>query len=154
MSMTTIIYHLICPTCIAISFGVLYNTPHKFYVSCSMVATLSWLVYVFTVNATSPAIASFLATLAAVLFSRVLTVKMKCPITIFLVPAIIPLVPGGGIYYTVYYIVMEQLSDALNKGIESVKIAFAIVIGIVCVVAIPREVFQKEYWKQRRIYKG
>ena len=33
----------------------------------------------------------------------------------------------------------------------AVKLAFAIVLGIVFVVAIPRQFFQKGYWKQWRI---
>ena len=61
--------------------------------------------------------------------------------TIFLVSGIIPLVPGAGIYYTVYYMVTNQLAEASRRGMESVKVAFAIVLGIVFVVSIPRDVF-------------
>ena len=45
----------------------------------------------------------------------------KCPITIFLVSGIIPLVPGAGIYYTAYYLVTGQMSLAAVKGLEAVK---------------------------------
>ena len=106
------------------------------------------------VQGVTPAIASFFGVLVVVLMSRMLTVRMKCPITIFLVPGIIPLVPGAGIYFTAYYLVTNQLYLAAEKGIESVKIAFAIVLAIVFIVSIPREVFQPTYWKQRRLRKG
>ena len=89
-----------------------------------------------------------------VLISRMLTVRMKCPITIFLVSGIFPLVPGAGIYYTAYYLVTNQLSLAAQKGLDSIKIAFGIVLGIVFIVSIPREFFQIRYWKERRIRKG
>ena len=88
------------------------------------------------------------------MFSRMMTVKMKCPITIFLISGIIPLVPGAGIYYTAYYLVTNQYMKAAEKGIESVKIAFAIVLGIIFIVSIPRELFRLKYWKQRRFKKG
>ena len=90
---------------------------------------------------TTVALASFVGTLAVVLISRILTVRKKCPITIFLVSGIIPLVPGAGIYYTAYYLVTGQMSLAAVKGLEAVKIAFAIVLGIIFVVSIPRDVF-------------
>ena len=102
----------------------------------------------------SAAVASFLGALVVVLISRMLTVKMKCPITIFLVSGIFPLVPGAGIYYTAYYLVTNQLALAAQKGLESVKIAFGIVLGIVFIVSIPREAFQIKYWRQRRLRKG
>ena len=96
------------------------------------------------------ALASFVGTLAVVLISRILTVRKKCPITIFLVSGIIPLVPGAGIYYTAYYLVTGQTSLAAVKGLEAVKIAFAIVLGIIFVVSIPRDVFQIRYWRAKR----
>ena len=74
---------------------------------------------------------------------------MKCPITIFLVSGIIPLVPGAGVYYTAYYLVMNQLSMAAQKGMESIKIAFGIVLGIAFIISIPREAFQMGYWRQK-----
>ena len=73
-----------------------------------------------------------------------------CPITIFLVSGIIPLVPGAGIYYTAYYLVTGQMSLAAVKGLEAVKIAFAIVLGIIFVVSIPRDAFQIRYWRAKR----
>ena len=77
----------------------------------------------------------------------------KCPITIFLISGIITLVPGAGIYFTAYYLVTNQLAMAAVKGLGAVKVAFAIVLGIVCIVSIPREVFQKEYWIERKLKK-
>lgn len=39
---------------------------------------------------------------------------------------------------------------AAVKGLEAVKIAFAIVLGIIFVVSIPRDVFQIRYWRAKR----
>ena len=101
----------------------------------------------------SPALASFFGTLAVVLISRILTVRMKCPITIFLISGIIPLVPGAGVYFTAYYLVTNQMALASQRGMEALKIAFAIVLGIVVIVSIPREFFQARYWRQRKALK-
>ena len=101
----------------------------------------------------SPALASFFGTLAVVLISRILTVRMKCPITIFLISGIIPLVPGAGVYFTAYYLVTNQMALASQRGMEALKIAFAIVLGIVLIVSIPREFFQVRYWRQRKALK-
>ena len=63
--------------------------------------------------------------------------------TIFLVSGILPLVPGAGIYWTAYYLVTDQLAEAADRGFLAVKVAVAIVLGIVFVFEIPQWVFRK-----------
>lgn len=125
-----------------IAFAAMFNVPKRYYMCCGFTGMAGWMTYcVMVYGHASAAFASFFATLVVVLISRALTVLMKCPITIFLVSGIIPLVPGAGVYYTVYYLVTNQLAEASRRGMESVKIAFAIVLGIVFVVSIPRDAF-------------
>ena len=69
---------------------------------------------------------------------------------VFLVSGIVPLVPGAGVYDTAYYLVTNQPAHAGQSGLEALKIAFAIVLGIVFIVAIPREVFHGDYWRRRK----
>ena len=152
--MGEMLFQLLCSFFGTIAFSILYQVPRKYYISCGMTGATGWMIYRVMVQGVTPAIASFFGVLVVVLMSRMLTVRMKCPITIFLVPGIIPLVPGAGIYFTAYYLVTNQLYLAAEKGIESVKIAFAIVLAIVFIESIPREVFQPTYWKQRRLRKG
>lgn len=40
------------------------------------------------------------------------------------------LVPGAGIYWTVYYLITEQLRLAVYTGYEAVKVAIAIVLEL------------------------
>lgn len=132
-----------------VGYAVLFNVPKRFYLSCGFTGAAGWFVYRLTEVHTSAAVASFFGTLVVVLISRMLTVRLKCPITIFLVAGILPMVPGAGVYYTAYYLVTNQLSEAVVRGMGAVKVAFAIVLGIVCIVSIPREFFQLRYWRQR-----
>ena len=148
--MENVLFDVVFSFLATIAYVVLFNVPGKYYISCGITGTVAWLVYKLSLVSFSAAAATFLATLAAVFLSRMLTVRKKCPITIFLMAGIIPLVPGAGIYYTVYYLVTNQLDLAVQKGLESVKVAFAIVLGIVFIVSIPREVFNIRYWKVRK----
>lgn len=145
----------ICAFAGATAFAVLFNVPRHFYIGCGITGAAGWCVYLILEEYTgvSTAIASFCGTLVVVLMSRMLTVRMKCPITIFLVSGVIPMVPGAGIYYTTYYLVMNQLGMAASKGLEAVKVSFGIVLGIAIVLSIPRDVFQKGYWKQLKYHR-
>ena len=78
-----------------------------------------------TVDFSSPAVASFIGTLMVVLLSRIFSVWKKCPITVFLISGIFPLVPGASVYYTAYYFVTGDMALASQMGISSIKIAFS-----------------------------
>ena len=101
-------------------------------------------------NHSTTVFATFIATMVVVLGSRIFAVVRKCPITVFLISGIFPLVPGFGVYSTAYYFVTNNLDEATEWGIYSLKIAFAIVLGIVFIVSIPRQLFTAKYWQVRR----
>ena len=74
--------------------------------------------------------------------SRWFAVRERCPVTIFLISGIIPLVPGAGIYRAAYYAVTDQLYLAAQTGFDALKMAVAIVLGIVFVFEIPQAAFR------------
>jgi len=144
---------LICSFFGTICFSVLFNVPKKFYIGCGITGSMGWLCYYLLLAVTSSTVATFAGTLLVVLMARILAVWLKCPITIFLVPGIFPLLPGTSVYYTAYHLVTENLSEAAHNGLEALKLAFAIVIAIVFVFSVPRELFQFSYWRKRRLKK-
>lgn len=148
--MTEVLANIACPFLGTVAYAILFNVPKRFYFAGGFTGMAGWLVYQLVLGYSSAAIASFAGTLVVVFISRMLTVKMRCPITLFLVSGIVPLVPGAGVYYTAYYLVTGQVALAGQSGLGALKVAFAIVLGIVFIVSIPREVFQGQYWKQRK----
>lgn len=152
MTTREIFIHIFCSFVGTIGFAIIYNVPRKYYIGCGITGMAGWLMYLFvsTQDNMTTALASFCGSFVVVLLSRILTVSLKCPITIFLVAGILPLVPGAGVYNTAYYLVTNRITLAMLKGIESLKVAFAIVMGIVIVVSIPRDAFHLVYWKKRR----
>lgn len=142
--------HVICPFMGTLGYAVLYNIPARFYLSCGITGTFGWLTYLLFVDVTSPAIASFFGALVVTLMARFLTVKLRCPIIIFLISAIFPLVPGAGIYNTVYHMVLNDYSQALYYGMTALKVAFAIAMGIAFILPIPRAVFFRIWNKKSK----
>lgn len=61
--------------------------------------------------------------------------------------------PGAGVYYTMYYLVSNELTLAAIKGLESLKIAFGIVLGIVFIVTIPKKWFFIQNWRKKDVEK-
>ena len=81
------------------------------------------------------------ATLALTVFSRTVAAIRKNPVTIYLIAGIFPLVPGAGIYYTSYYFIMNQMKDFSRYGMETIKVAGAIVLGIIFGFSLPQTWF-------------
>lgn len=144
-----VLANMFCSFLGTVAFSILFNVPRRFYICCGLTGMAGWLCYLVSVEMMSVSTATFLGTVLVVLLSRILAVWKKCPITVFLVSGIFPLIPGAGVYYTVYNVVQGNLAEAAGKGIGAVKIAFAIVLGIVFVVSIPKKWFQVCYWRKR-----
>lgn len=75
--------------------------------------------------------------------------RMKCPITMFMIPGVFPLVPGASVYYMAYDLVIGKTGEAGESGLLALKIAFGIVLGITFAVSVPREAFDGDYWRER-----
>lgn len=126
-----------------IAFSALFNVPKEEYVFCGLTGALGWFCYlVVSAGGQSVVIASFFATMALTLVSRFFAVYRRMPITIFLISGIFPLVPGAGIYYTAYHLIMNENVLALDKGMQTAKIAIAIALGIVLILSLPQNIFK------------
>lgn len=121
------------------AFAVLYGTPHKYYPLCAVTGGIGWVLYLFLMQVFHLGIGtSTMAAAAAVTaFARCFAVSQKCPVTVFLISGIIPLVPGAGVYWMAYYLVMGDLNQAAVHGLGAAKAAVAIVLGISVISELP-----------------
>ncbi len=137
-----LLFQGIIATLATTAFSMLFGVPVRFYPYCGLIGGIGWLLYLILAPLTAAPAATFFATVAVILMSRWFAVRKHCPVTIFLISGIIPLVPGTGIYRASYYTVTGQLAMAGQTGFEAVKIAVAIVLGIVFVFELPQRIFR------------
>ena len=124
-----------------VSFSVLFGVPREYYPYCGFIGGAGWLVYCLAELFLPGSGPCFVATAVVILLSRTAAVVKRCPVTIFLIAGIFPLVPGAGVYWTVYHIVMEELFLAVSTGYSAMKEAIALVMGIVFVFELPQKLF-------------
>lgn len=118
-----------------VGFSALFGAPRRYYVDCGLVGMLGWAMYLLTADLGLVG-AAFLGALTVAAMSSVLAVVRKCPTTVFLICGIIPLVPGGGIFWTAYYLVSDQLLLAATTGFTALKVTISIAGGIILVGAL------------------
>ena len=79
-----------------VSFSVLFGVPREYYPYCGFIGGAGWLVYCLAELFLPGSGPCFVATAVVILLSRTAAVVKRCPVTIFLIAGIFPLVPGAG----------------------------------------------------------
>ena len=124
-----------------IAFSVMFYVPREYYCECGVIGGTGWIVY--WIGTGKLGMSAFIATLAATIFvalsSRIESARKKCPATMFLLPVIFPLVPGIGLYQTIYYLIMDEAARSGEYGRQAFGAAVAIVLGIMCAFEIPQK---------------
>ena len=112
---------------------------------------LGWFAYLISAPFASVVMQNFIAAITVALFSEFMSRLLKTPSTVFLVIGVLPMVPGGGIYYTMEYGVQGNTQMFIEKGIETISVAGAIAVGVSVASAIFRmySYFQIQQFRQR-----
>lgn len=133
----------------SLGFGILFNVPKKHLLSVALVGMLGGIMYrLLLVSTASESLALFVASMAISLVSEILARCLHCPTTIFLICAMVPLVPGGGMYYTMLDIVNADFVSALTTGMNTLINACSIVLGCTLVSSIFYAINHQRLWKR------
>ena len=94
------------------------------------------------------------ATIAISLYAEIMARLTSSPTTIYLAVALIPLVPGGGMYYTMLDFINGEIDLAISTGVHTLLISGALAMGIILVsssVTLTRKVMLKRrHLKEKR----
>jgi uncharacterized membrane protein YjjB (DUF3815 family) len=91
-------------------------------------------------GAYSPIIACFVAACVIAIISEVATRLTKETATLFIIPAIFPLVPGKGMYDTMAHMIANDYNSAMSMGLQTLFVAGAIAMGLLVVISLSRMV--------------
>lgn len=91
--------------------------------------------------------AAFLGSFILAMMSHTMSRRYKRPVIIFIVPGIIPLVPGGAAYEATRLLVTNAYTPAVNQFLEVTLTSGAIAFGILCA-----EIFYYIYTRLKHAY--
>lgn len=112
---------------------------------------LTWIVYLLVKQWNSDVFIGFLiSTIFATIYAEVLARVKKAPTTIFVLPAVVPLIPGSGLYYTMQAAILGNFNEFQTMGIQTLKMALAIAGGIL-VVGVCLHLVEQIYLKFLKI---
>lgn len=132
-------------------FAMMFNINGKrlIYAACTG-AIGGTILYLLTSNHINKIEALFVATLIISILSEIIARKTKSPVIFYLLPSLIPLVPGAGMYYTMLNVVKEDYDMALNVGLNTLLEVSSIVIASTIISSFIKIII---YYKNRKIRK-
>ena len=114
----------------SIGFGILFNIRGKKLILAGLTGAIGGILYKYSLYlGMSELVANFLGALGLAIFGEIFARLCKTPVTTFIVCALIPLVPGGGILE----VIQGNVQEALVKGLETLSIAGVLALGILVV---------------------
>lgn len=120
-----------------VGFAIFLNAPKSILISSGLVGGIGWSVFYYLVQLTGNDILSnFVAALLVSYISEILARRLKQPAIIFIIPGIIPLVPGLGMYNTMLYLVQNDYNNAIAKGADVLFVGGAISLGILVITSL------------------
>jgi uncharacterized membrane protein YjjB (DUF3815 family) len=112
-------------------FALLFRTPARLIAPASITAVVGYVLSVWAGAELGAEWAGiFLGSLAAALVGEMLATRLRAPATIFLTVAVIPLVPGAGLYNTMLALVQGRSADAAAAGSSTMLAAGGIALGL------------------------
>ena len=115
----------------SLGFGIIFQIRGGNLWLSALGGMLGWFVYLlFDGFFMDDILQYFLAAAAVSVFSELMAIVRRAPVTVILVAAIIPLVPGGLIYQTMMSFLEGNSAAFLELGVYTFKIAGAIALGI------------------------
>lgn len=123
--------------CSTIGFSILFHVPKKHLVTAGFVGALGWVTYMYlTTSGSGKIMACFVGSCVVALISELFSRAFKDAATIFIIPGILPLVPGAGMYYTMLAILEGDVEKTASVGTETLMMAGAIAVALLVVASI------------------
>lgn len=128
-------------------FSVFFHIDKKKLIPVSTAGAFTWILYLISRHlGASEMLGLFLASVASSVMAEIFARVMKAPSTVFVIPILVPLIPGGNLYYTMSHLVLGDTAK-FNTFLRLVLWeASSIALGVIVVLSIVHLIRQLEYY--------
>lgn len=118
----------------AIGFALVFQSSIRHLLLDGVAGLAAEAVYLLAgAGGCSDFLCAFLSALSVTLLAEVLARIRKAPTIVFLLPGIVPIVPGSSLYYMMSALVFRTYDSAVTYGRATLYISVGIVTGIIVV---------------------
>ena len=139
MNISTMFIQSLFAFFVSLGFGILFNIKGNKLFYAGIGGGLGWFISIYCeslgLNTTS---SFFIASIIFSIYSEIMARVLKTPVTTLIICALIPLVPGGGMYYTMYEAINGNIMKASELGIDTMASAGSLALGIIFISTLTR----------------
>ena len=122
----------------SLGFALIFNIGKKHVIPASLGGLLSWGVYLLCRETfeMDTMVATICSSVCCQIYAEILARIMKAPTTVFYIPAVVPLIPGGALYNTMNAAVYQDWNACRQYGVQTLQGTLGIAVGISFVSAV------------------
>lgn len=134
------LYYFLTAFVASIAYAMVFELHGRTLIMTSLGGGISWLIYKWmsAISGIDELVPYLIATLVVSFYSELMARKMKKPATLFLIVAMLPLVPGQGIYDTMLAFVNGDSSLGMQRGSRTLAITGTLALGMLLASTIFR----------------
>ena len=118
-------------------FAMIFHIRPRYLPLILVGAALSWFVYLGAFRLWGiRSMAMITATMAVTVYAEIFARVVKLPVSVIYTPAIVPLIPGGNLYYSMRGFVTDSRADFIKYGELLLEDALGIVLGSLIVLTV------------------
>ncbi len=131
-------------------FAILFNIRGKKLLMAALGGFLSWAIFVLVgyCGVENEPIRYFMVAAAITAYAELMARLYKTPTTTFIMTALIPLIPGSSLYYTMVYAFNSNLERFIDKAIYTLQLSVSLALGIMLAGALAKIILRQNARKK------
>ena len=118
-------------------FALLFNIRGKRLAAATTGGFLSWLLFVLLDGAVgNEVIRYFLVAVLISLYAEIMARVLRTPTTTFITTSLVPLIPGGSLYYTMAYALESNQPLFFERALYTLQLGGTLALGIIVTTAL------------------
>lgn len=120
-----------------LGFSLLFHVTGRKLIAIALGGAASTAIYLLILNVTDQKAMALLVSTAAIgILAEIFARLFKAPVISFLVPMLVPLIPGSDLYYTTSFLIRGQSAEFTQKAQSLLIQAGAIAFGVILVSCV------------------
>jgi len=124
--------------CTTFGLGILFNAPKKLLIPVALIGSAGMFILDYMTQEYSNIGAAFFGTCAMAILAEFVSRAGKDATTIFIIPGIVPFVPGILLYETMSSMLVGDYADAVSAGAQALISAGCIALALALVATVAR----------------
>ena len=137
-----------------LGFSLLFNVRGKRLLFATLAGCISWSFYILFYHVTENEVLSYFFSAALItVYCEIMARVIKTPTASFIVPSLVPLIPGASLYRTMRTAFIGDFNAFRDMAVYTLELAAALALGVIVASMAVKIVFPLYYKLKAKVVK-